>query len=118
MCSHVFELGDLRLLGNTQFFTPYRRFPLITLHLGMLCCLFFQSLKGHRFFDVCAEWRNLKESFFKVGGLFLPITSPILVTLTRFLSCTLRKVRSTSTLKSFYRHCYIFKFITHLLMDK
>ena len=31
---------------------------------------------------------------------------------------TLRKGQSTSTLKIFYRSCYIFGFITHLLMDK
>ena len=35
---------------------------------------------------------NFKKSFLKVGGLFLPLTSPVLVTFTRFLACTFRKV--------------------------
>ena len=56
----------------------------------------------------------MKENFLKVGGLFLPITSPILVTFTRFLACTFRKVSSSSTL----HRSYIFGIIIHLLMDK
>ena len=60
----------------------------------------------------------MKQSFLKVGGLFLPITSPVLVTFTRFLACTFKKVWSTSASKSFYRRSYIFETITHLLMDK
>ena len=55
ICSHVFELVDLQLLGNTQIFTLYRGLPLITLLLVMLYCLFFQDLKGHKFLDVCAK---------------------------------------------------------------
>ena len=39
------DLGDLQLLGSTQFFAPYRHFPLITLLLGMLYCLFFKAWK-------------------------------------------------------------------------
>ena len=58
----------------------------------------------------------MKESFLKVGGLFLPITS--LLTFTRFLTSPFRKVRPTSALKSFYHRFYIFGIITHLLMDK
>ena len=64
------------------------------------------------------QWQNLKESPFKVGGLFLPITSPVLVTFTIFLACTLGKVWSTSTLKNFYHRCYIFGYIFNPLMDK
>ena len=60
----------------------------------------------------------MKESFLKVGGLFLPLTSPVLVTFTRFLACTFRKVWSTSTLKSFCRCSYIFGITTYPLMDK
>ena len=60
----------------------------------------------------------MKKSFFKVGGHFLPITSPALVTFTRFLACTFRKVLSTSALKRFYRDSYIFGIIIYLLMDK
>ena len=61
---------------------------------------------------------TLKESFLKVGDLFLHKTSPILVTFTRFVASTLRKVRSTCTLKHFYRRSYIFGLVTHLLMEK
>ena len=60
----------------------------------------------------------MKESFLKVGGHFLPFTSSVLLTFTRFLSSTFRKVWSTSALKRFYRRFYIFRIITHLLMDK
>ena len=52
------ELSDCILniyLGITQFFTPYRGFPLITFILGMLY-LFFQDLKGHGFLDLCAKF--------------------------------------------------------------
>ena len=54
----------------------------------------------------------------KVGDLFLPLTSPVLITFTRFLACTFIKVWSTFALKRFYRRSYIFEIITHLLMDK
>ena len=60
----------------------------------------------------------MKESFLKVGNLFLSLTFPVLVTLTRFLACTFTKVWSTSALKRFCRHSYIFGILTHLLMDK
>ena len=56
ICSHIFELGDLQLLGSSQFFTRHRGFPLITFLLGMLYCSFFQGLKDHRFLDVCAKF--------------------------------------------------------------
>ena len=56
ICSHVFELADLQLLGSTQFFTPYGDFPLITFFLGKLHCLFFQGLRSHRFLDACAKF--------------------------------------------------------------
>ena len=46
ICSHVFELGDLQLLGSTQFFNPCRGFPLITFPLGMLYCLFLRAWKA------------------------------------------------------------------------
>ena len=62
--------------------------------------------------------RNLKESFLKVGGHFLHLTSPVPVTFTRSLACTFRKVWSTSALKSFCCRSYIFGIVTHLLMDK
>ena len=60
----------------------------------------------------------MKESFLKVGSLFLPLTSPVLVTFTRYLACTFKKVWSTSTLKCFCCHSYIFGITTYLLMDK
>ena len=63
------------------------------------------------------EWRS-KESFLKVGGPFLPINSPFLVTCTRFLACPFSKVRSTSALKIFYHPAYICVIINHLLRDK
>ena len=50
----------------------------------------------------------MKESFLKVGDLFLALTSPVLITFTRFLACTFRKVWSTSALKSFCCHFDIF----------
>ena len=56
ICSQVFELRDLQLLGSTKFFTPYRSFPLITLLLGILYCFFFQGRKGHGFLDICAKF--------------------------------------------------------------
>ena len=37
----------------------------------------------------------------------MPITSPVLVTFTRFLACTFKKVWSNSALKSFYHRSYI-----------
>ena len=46
ICSHVFELGDLQLLGSTQFFTLSGGFPLITLLLGMLHWFFFMAWKN------------------------------------------------------------------------
>ena len=46
------------------------------------------------------------------------ITSPILVTTMIYLARTFRKVRSTSTLKSFYSLSYIFGMVAHLLMEK
>ena len=163
-----FLIKKLKLLGSTQFFTPYRGFPLIIVLLGMLYCLSFKAWKTIDFltcvpiFLFSANYLSLlfnfktgpslglsclmssifiiiliiriinttcfinttlmaelpKENFVKVGGLFLPRTSQILVTFTRFLACTLRKISSTSTLKHFYRRCCIFGFITHLLMDK
>ena len=60
----------------------------------------------------------MKESFLKVGGLFLPLTSPVLVTFTRFLACNFRKFWPTSALKRFCYCSYIFGIITHLLMEK
>ena len=60
----------------------------------------------------------MKESFLKVGGLFLPITAPVLVIFTGCLTCTFRRVWLTSALKCFYRRSYIFGIITHLLMGK
>ena len=60
----------------------------------------------------------MKESFLKVDGPFLPLTSPVPVTFTRFLACTFRKVWSTSTLKSFCHCSYIFGITTDPLMDK
>ena len=56
ICSQVLELGGLQLLVSTQFFTPHGGFPLITLLLGVLHCLFIQGLKDHRFLDVCAKF--------------------------------------------------------------
>ena len=52
----------------------------------------------------------MKESFVKVGGLFLPKTSLVLVTCSRFLVCSFRKVRSTSALKSFHGHSYFWNY--------
>ena len=43
-------------MGSTQFFTPHKGFPLITLLLGMLHCLLFEELKSHRFLDTCAKF--------------------------------------------------------------
>ena len=60
----------------------------------------------------------MKESFLKVDGPFLPLTSPVPVTFTRFLACTFRKAWSTSTLKSFCPCSYIFGITTYPLMDK
>ena len=60
----------------------------------------------------------MKESFLKVDGPFLPLTSPVPVTFARFLAWTFRKVWSTSTLKSFCRCSYIFGMTTYPLMDK
>ena len=42
-CFHIFESGDLPLLGSTQFFAPYDGFPLIALLLGMLQSLFLKA---------------------------------------------------------------------------
>ena len=60
----------------------------------------------------------MKESFLKVDGPFLPLTSPVPVTFTRFLACTFRKVWFTSTLKRFCPCPYIFGITTYPLMDK
>ena len=60
----------------------------------------------------------MKEGFLKVDGPFLPLTSPVPATFTRFLACTFRKVWSTSTLKSFCCCSYIFGITTYLLMGK
>ena len=60
----------------------------------------------------------MKESFLRVDCPFLPLTSPVPVTFTRFLTCTLRKVQSTSTIKRFCRCSYIFEITTYPLMDK
>ena len=60
----------------------------------------------------------MKEGFLKVDGPFLPLTSPVPVTFTRFLACTFRKVWSTSTLKRFCRCSYNFGITTYPLMDK
>ena len=62
--------------------------------------------------------RNLKESFLKVDGPFLPLTSPVPITFTRFLACTFRKVWSTSNLKRFCPCPYIFGITTYPLMDE
>ena len=64
------------------------------------------------------EGKVLETGKLEVGGHFLLITSPILVTFTRVLVHIFRKVRSTSTSKNFYCCSYIFGIITHLLMDK
>ena len=56
ICSRVFEIRDHLLFGSTHFFTPYGGFLLKTLLLGMLHCLFFQGLKGHRFLDVSVKF--------------------------------------------------------------
>ena len=42
-------------------------------------------------FDNTLLIAELEEKLPKLGGLFLPITSPILVTFTRFLACTLKR---------------------------
>ena len=60
----------------------------------------------------------MKGSFLKAGGLFPPLTSPVLVTFTRFLTCTFRKVWSTSTLRNFCRCSYIFGITAYSLIDK
>ena len=60
----------------------------------------------------------MKESFLKVDDPFLPLTSPVPVTFTRFLACTFRKVWPTSILTSFCRCSYIFGITTYPLMDK
>ena len=60
----------------------------------------------------------MRESFLKVDGPFLPLTSPAPVTFTRFLACTFRKVWSTSTLTIFCRCSYISGITTYPLMDK
>ena len=60
----------------------------------------------------------MKESFLKVGGPFLPLTSPVPVTFIRILACTFRKVWSTCTIKSFCCCSYIFGITTYPLMDK
>ena len=70
------------------------------------------------YFDNTILMAELEGSSLKVGALFLPITFPILVTLTRFLASTFRKFWSTSTLNIFCHSSYIFGIITHLLMDK
>ena len=56
ICSQVPQLGDLKILGSTEFFTPHGGFPLITLSLGILHCLLFQDLKDCRFLDVFAKF--------------------------------------------------------------
>ena len=43
-------------MGSTQFFTPHKGFPLITLLPGMLHCLLFEELKSHKFLDTCAKF--------------------------------------------------------------
>ena len=60
ICFHTFELGELQLLGSTQFFTPYVGFPLLTLLLGMLHCLFFQDLKDGQV--ISTETAEIAES--------------------------------------------------------
>ena len=60
----------------------------------------------------------MKENFLKVDGFFLPLSSPVPVTFTRFLACIFRKVWFTSTLKSFCHCSYIFGITTYPLMDK
>ena len=52
----------------------------------------------------------MAESPLKVGGTILPITFPILVTFTRFLVRTFRKVCSTSTLKIFCHSSYFLNY--------
>ena len=66
ICSHVFELVDLQLLENTQFFTPDWGFLLITLLLGMLYCLFLQGLTCAPNFVFSDIYLNLLFNF-KVG---------------------------------------------------
>ena len=60
----------------------------------------------------------MRESFLEVDGPFLPLTSPVPVTFTRFLAWTFKKVWSISTLKSFCRCSYIFGITAYPLMDK
>ena len=60
----------------------------------------------------------MRKSFLKVDDFFLPLTSPVPVTFTRFLACVFRKVWFTSTLKSFCRCSYIFGITTYPLMGK
>ena len=62
--------------------------------------------------------RNLKETSFNIVGILLLITFPILPTFTRFLGRIIRKFWGACTLKHFSHSCYIFRIITHLLMDK
>ena len=62
-----FWITCLQLLESTQFFTPDKGFLLITLHLGMLYCLFFQALIDHRFIDV---WPNFLLSDVYLNILF------------------------------------------------
>ena len=61
---------------------------------------------------------ELEGKLHNIGGLFLLITYSILATFKRFLARTFRKVWSTRTLKNFCHSSYIFRIITHLLMDK
>ena len=60
--SRFYIRRPLTFWKHSIFHPPYGGFPLIALLLGMLYCLFFQDLKGHRFLDVCA--RSLLSDFY------------------------------------------------------
>ena len=84
----------------------------------LMSSMFIITLIIRIIITTCSNNAELEGKLFIVGGLFLPLTFPVLVTFTRFLACTFRKLWSTSALKSFCCHSYIFGIITHLLMDK
>ena len=63
-------------------------------------------------------WWNLKETSFNIVGILLLITSPILSTFKRFLGRIIRKSWCACTLKHFGHSSYIFRYITHLLMEE
>ena len=64
-------------------------------------------------------FEGLKDQrLLRVGGLLLLMTSPILAAVIRYLARTFTKVRSTCTLTNFCHSSYIFRIITHLLINK